>query len=217
MRSLHFTAILILLSIMVVSGTWAEPPRNRQGGVPALLEQLSDQVQALQEDIWDLQNQTGETSAARPVWQILNEETGEPVEWVDADNPRFAVYNRMVWDKETDLVWEQVPVDSTATWYDACRSCYFRTVSGDFRQGWRLPTAEELGSLVARYSMQIPALPAGHPFELPGLYFWSSTSVADELGDAYYLSLFSGTLYHHEKEDPVGVWCVRGGHGHDAY
>src|SRR5262245_60449862 len=63
-----------------------------------------------------------------------------------------------VFDKETGRVWEQSPSQGTSNWVDAISHCY--NLQTNARMGWRLPTVEELASLVDP-SQQSPALPAG--------------------------------------------------------
>jgi hypothetical protein len=79
-----------------------------------------------------------------------------------------------VLDKETGLVWEQSPNTSTLTWEQACVDCDAVEVSG--RKGWRLPTIEELASLVD--STQNTSLPSGHPFSsnVQAAEYWSITT-----------------------------------------
>lgn len=64
-------------------------------------------------------------------------------------------------DRETRLVWEIQPLSSTTGWQGARNHCLGKEVGG--RLGWRLPTIEELASLVDPDELA-PALPAGHPF-----------------------------------------------------
>lgn len=54
--------------------------------------------------------------------------------------------NDAVLDKETGLVWEKSPDTTTRHWANATIYAYQKTVGG--RKGWRLPTVEELASLV---------------------------------------------------------------------
>src|SRR6266404_7333237 len=70
-----------------------------------------------------------------------------------------------VLDRETGLVWETEPSSSLLfSWYDAfvtfggCR----QRITGN-RRGWRLPSVEELSSLIDP-TQKFPALPKGNPF-----------------------------------------------------
>ena len=78
---------------------------------------------------------------------------------------RFIVLTNMnkeaVLDMETGLVWEQSPSTTTSNWYVAKSHC--RGITTGNRKGWRVPTVEELSSLVDP-SQENPALPIGHPF-----------------------------------------------------
>lgn len=122
-----------------------------------------------------------------------------------------------VLDKETGLVWEQSPRSETiGSWYAACSHCYQKEIGE--RKGWRLPTVEELASLVDTTNIN-PALPTGHPFNnVQSIYYWSSTTGASYPDSAWRVGLHYGYVYDINKSyDSYYVWCVRGGHGHDAY
>jgi hypothetical protein len=119
-----------------------------------------------------------------------------------------------VLDKETGLVWEQSPSTTTEVWVDAQFSCWRKTVGG--RQGFRLPTYEELRTLVD--PSQSPALPSGHPFinvntDLASNY-WSLTDSLTIPGLAYVLSFSAVDIVMAiNKNNPNLCWCVRGGSG----
>lgn len=120
-----------------------------------------------------------------------------------------------VLDKETGLVWEQSPDTTTRGWTSACNYCYGREVGN--RKGWRLPTIEELASLVDNDNSN-PALPTGHPFDnVQSADYWSSTTLALDTSYAWSVDFGNGGVYAYDKSDSYYVWCVRGGHGHDAY
>ena len=123
---------------------------------------------------------------------------------------RFKVLNEFggaaVLDKETGRVWEQSPSTvvfpwtGSATVLDAHSHCYQLEVGG--RKGWRLPTIEELASLVDTSQVSptatTPALPAGHPFNVLPTPHWSSTTNAFDAARAKSLFLAASDL-----ADPV--------------
>ncbi len=112
-----------------------------------------------------------------------------------------------VLDRETGLVWEKSPSTTTMNWYDAIAHCYTMEVGG--RKGWRLPTVEELASLAP--------LPAGHPFQNVQSFYWSATTDAGSTSFAWHVGLGNDVVFSVAKSFNVFVWCVRGGHGYDAY
>jgi hypothetical protein len=121
-----------------------------------------------------------------------------------------------VFDKETGRVWEQSPSQGNVVWVDAISHCYNLQVNA--RMGWRLPTIEELASLVDP-SQQQPALPAGHPFQNVSLFsYWSATTDANDNSNAWTVAFGGrgGLSNQSSKTDPALVWCVRGGQGIDG-
>lgn len=124
-----------------------------------------------------------------------------------------------VLDRETGLVWERSPRDSAVELSYAAVHCHVTNTGG--RRGWRLPRAEELGSLLAPDPVSgMATLPAGHPFDdihtLSQGFYWSSTrSLTPGSTQMWVVSFYNGAggaysgSSHH-------VWCVRGGQGADA-
>jgi len=133
---------------------------------------------------------------------------------------RFKVLSQFagaaVLDKETGLVWEQSPDTGTPTWFNALTHCYTRTVGG--RLGWRLPTIEELASLIdPNNPTGNPDLPPGHPFDnVQSSDYWSATTQADITSQAWGVGL-QGGVGTAAKTDTFFVWCVRGGMNADQY
>ena len=121
-----------------------------------------------------------------------------------------------VLDLETGLVWDQSPDTDTRTWVDALHHCYQRTVGG--RKGWRLPTIEELASLIDPNNPGgNPDLPPGHPFSnVQSSVYWSATTDALNASFAWFVGLNFGSVFNVDKSDAGFVWCVRGGQGIDG-
>ena len=166
----------------------------------------------------------------KPIWELFIDETDTPVAWIDhKPNLRFALYNGgttnplddLVLDKETGLIWPRnANVNGTAlNWLDANTTC--RGIKIATRIGWRLPTVEELSSLIDTRRTN-PALPTGHPFV--GVKFgptewayWSSTSHENPDGSAWFVNLGSGAAGLATKGGNPQVlgflWPVRGDRG----
>ena len=68
--------------------------------------------------------------------------------------------NAAVLDRETGLVWEQSPDTVTRDWLVAHRFCIDRAVGNRNRKGWRLPTVQEIVSLVDP-TQNLSSLPGG--------------------------------------------------------
>jgi len=153
-----------------------------------------------------------------PTWDIFN------ANWADfRPNKRFAIYSvgtpqkpdDVVFDKETGLVWERNPAPAKTTWDAAIVQAYAKTVAG--RKGWRIPTIEELLSLVdpARTN---PTLPANHPFLNVKLddFYWSCTLGMSSLPTfAWGYNFGNADTSNVLKTSPEYVWLVRGWFGHD--
>jgi hypothetical protein len=130
-----------------------------------------------------------------------------------ADRFQLVMGGAAVLDKETGLVWELLPEMVGRHWYDAQIQCNFKNVGG--RMGWRLPTIQELTSLVdpTRFG---PALPVGHPFSnVQSSRYWSATSMAAGTFYAYGAHFDTGKVFIDQIEFGFYTWCVRGGQGVD--
>ena len=134
-------------------------------------------------------------------------------------NTRFIVLSNMasqaVLDRETGLVWERSPSTSPFTWSNAHIHCIEQTTGG--RMGWRLPTLQELLSLmdpsVPIFSIR---LPSGHPFSnVQTGNYWSATSISGSDNGAWGLT-FIGSSELGNRSFGRFAWCVRGGQGVDA-
>lgn len=138
---------------------------------------------------------------------------GEPI---TVPGARFVVLssyqNQGVLDQETGLVWEHSPVPSLSTWGDAHVACNFKTVGN--RMGWRLPTIQELASLIDPAAAGAK-LPSGHPFNgidaSRSTFYWSATG---HINDTAWIVSFHFPLVEVLTQSSSNrVWCVRGGQG----
>jgi hypothetical protein len=155
---------------------------------------------------------------------------------------RFVVLSNMsnaaVLDRETGLVWERSPLspctnplfcitlESGVRTYDRAHF-HCRQLTLGHRGGWRLPTVEELASLLDLdpANTSVSRLPPGHPFQGVQFSYWTGTTVdqVDADGHAlpiavYTMSFLSAGVGEAAKLVSTvqeGVWCVRGGRGVD--
>ena len=161
----------------------------------------------------------GDHSGLPPTWDKIlpADDPGGPC---PANSSRFTCVmgGAAVRDNETGLVWVQSPGTSSFIWSSAQIHCNRLTIGN--RKGWRLPTIQELASLVDGASTGIPRLPSGHPFsnvlEPFPVAHWSATSLATGSSGAWGVNFFSGDVGDFDKSNETGfAWCVRGGHGVD--
>lgn len=102
-----------------------------------------------------------------------------------------------VLDHETGLVWEKNTSDGTLDWYAAQAYCYPLVLGG--RRGWRLPTVDELTTLMF-FGDNPELLPSGHPFtNAKKWYYWSSTPAVESNGDtlsawSVYFTYYGGVI-----------------------
>ena len=166
---------------------------------------------------------------SKPIWNLFIDATDTPVPWLGhKPNTRFAIYNAgavaspnddLVLDQETGLVWPRNAnlMTTAMNWLDANTTC--RTLKLANRTGWRLPTVEELSSLIDVRNSS-PALPAGHPFLSvqagSGVWaYWTSTNCENPTATAWFVNLGNGGAGLAGKggsPQTLGfVWPVRGG------
>lgn len=117
-------------------------------------------------------------------------------------------------DNRTGLEWVKAPHSldgngnrETQKWVDAVSFCKNLNYAG--HEDWRLPSVDELESLVDR-SQFYTALPAGHPFTGVPACCWSGTSYAYDTDSAWYVSMY-GAVGYGTKAYNHSVWPVRGG------
>ena len=155
----------------------------------------------------------------KPIWDISKSN------WIaHKPNPRFAIFHPgplrdktkdVVFDKETGLIWERVSDSEKKTWEAAILYSYTKAVAG--RKGWRLPSIEELLSLVDP-TRSNPSLPDGHPFlnvQLDYFYWSSSLGMTNLPTYAWGYDFRNANTSNVLKSTECYVWLVRGESGHD--
>jgi hypothetical protein len=131
-------------------------------------------------------------------------------------NPRFAILDPcspeeegddLVLDKKTGLVWARNAHLATMQlmWDDAGIYCQNLTLGN--HKGWRLPTKEELSSLVDA-SQEHPSLPKGHPFSNVKFSYWSSTTYEADSDFAWHVSMNFGFVGHDRKTAHYYMWPI---------
>jgi hypothetical protein len=127
---------------------------------------------------------------------------------------RFIVLSNMdgeaVLDRETGLVWQRSPDSLVGGWGASHQRCNILGVAR--RMGWRLPTVQELASLLD-FNQVAPVLPAGHPF-LNAEFgdYWSATPDIEADFLAWGVSFDTGNVvFRRDKTNSLLTWCVRGG------
>jgi hypothetical protein len=120
-------------------------------------------------------------------------------------------------DRETGLVWDRAGTNNLsgtfpeAAWAGAARACYNKAIGG--RRGWRPATIEELGSL---FNPSGASFTSGLITGSVASFIWSSTTVAGDTSRAWAYSGGAATMAAKSVCCGTGVWCVRGGRGHDG-
>jgi len=110
-----------------------------------------------------------------------------------------------VTDTVTGLVWQRVLDGSTHTWADAKTYCANLTMAGG---GWRLPTKNELLSVVD-FSLDSPAINRNAFPNTPSDWFWSSTVFACSSSIAWLVNFNPGITSYSGVGGGGSVRCVR--------
>ncbi len=220
--------VVALLGAVMAGTAEADPP----SADPPFAARILDAVGALQTTVNNLQgtvnNLQSTVNNVRADTRSIQSNLGQiqPAwnEILPAD-VRFvpALNGEAILDQETGLVWEKGPnAVEIHLWAFAQQECNPKVVGA--RSGWRLPTIQELQSLVdPTVAAPGPTLPAGHPFTGVVGQYWSATTGTRGDNDkdlAWVTSLKDGFPREIEKDQinslvVPAVWCVRGGQGSD--
>lgn len=193
--------LLTLGIILLMTGLTISPARAAKG--PSL-QSVMNAIIALQNSVNNLESFQGNMP---PAWyQTL------------PSDQRFLLVmgGQAVLDRETGLVWEKSPNTNGFPWSSittttAVMHCIELT-TGD-RLGWRLPTIQELASLVDLSVSSGIKLPSGHPFLNVQTIYWSATTIDGATSLAWTVDFFGFVAPGTKTSSNVSVWCVRGGQG----
>jgi hypothetical protein len=131
---------------------------------------------------------------------------------------RFDEADGWVLDRETGLVWDKIPQSTTMNWEDAVPYCWNRSVTPDgfaLKKGWRLPTVEELMTLVDPNASGTPKLPPNHPFNNISGKYWTSTATVGNWFEKYVWDSATSSLSTQVTFPGNRAWCVRAPGGFD--
>lgn len=154
----------------------------------------------------------------QPLWEFFQPNTSTPVSWVDAKNKRFAIFacdpdlrKQVVLDRATGLVWTRKAGMATAkNWLDCVTTCHETKMAGVY--GWRLPSVEELSSLLEVRTGAPGPLPEDNPFvdvQLSDASYWTSTKHPDG-HSAWFVNLTSAGCGLLGLGATGFAWMVRG-------
>ena len=157
------------------------------------------------------------TAPPGPTMKTLNEIPPTWSQTFDNASERFelVLWDQAVLDKETGLVWARNAniANTFMPWDNAVRSCYNREIGE--RKGWRLPTIEELATLVDPHSTN-PALPPGFSSFFDNVQnscYFSITTNTYHPDIVWAIHMTDGSVIEETKSYNCYVWPVRGGSG----
>lgn len=143
---------------------------------------------------------------------LMKEAPLEPYAPLAAESPSASAYfdNPMgghVTDKATGLVWQKSDDDDLKTWSEAREYCQNLELPSGGWTDWRLPSVEELISIVD-YGAHDPAI---NPvfWGTEQLPYWSATTMPDDSGGAQIVGFINGTVSWDYRSAEYNVRCVR--------
>jgi len=123
----------------------------------------------------------------------------------DAPMGRYAIESGTVVDSKTNLNWEQTLASARYAWSDAATYCSSLPLGGG---GWRLPSENELQTLVDESRMSPAIDPTSFP-DTPGDFFWTSSAVPSFSNFAWAITFNDGATTLLDATEPEWVRCVR--------
>ena len=146
--------------------------------------------------------------------KILPDNDGGP-DGCDSSRFKCVMGGEAVLDKQTGLVWTKNAshANKKISWEKAVVYC--QNFSLGNQKDWRLPTKEELITLLDT-SRSHPALPEGNPFidvreDGKGSSYWTNTELEGDNNYAWIISTSFGQVMDSHKLMDNSVWPVRDG------
>ena len=130
-----------------------------------------------------------------------------PQDAVATAPPRLSIIGSdVISDAKTGLQWTRAPLGKPMNFSSAQKSCAECSIGG--HKDWRLPTIDELLSIVDR-SRHSPAMDTEF-FHCEGVWYWSSTPLASSPSDYAWIVNFSNGYASYSGHDYFGfVRAVR--------
>ena len=118
---------------------------------------------------------------------------------------QYNVIENTVVDTKTSLNWSQSLASSKFAWNDAGTYCSMLPLQGG---GWRLPSQNELQTLVDETRIHPAIDPTAFP-STPGDFFWTSSTVPSFPQYAWAISFDTGVTTLLTETETAWVRCVR--------
>jgi hypothetical protein len=130
------------------------------------------------------------------------------VVWAKPDSTYIDNGNGTVTDIETKLMWQQATADKM-NWYVAKPYCKDLRLAG--YTDWRLPTLDELKTLVDQSWGNNPTINRTFFPGTVSAFYWASSTSAYYMNDSWGLSFYNGVIYKYNPLSSLYVRAVRGG------
>lgn len=132
---------------------------------------------------------------------------GALIPWAHANAPpcQYVVVSDTVLDNNTKLTWERALSSGPVEWSQAYAHCASLALAGG---GWRMPTIQELQTLVDD-SKHNPAIDEAAFPNTPADYAWSSTPYAEVAGPVWRVNFYDGFVNAGGMNNAHIVRCVR--------
>jgi hypothetical protein len=131
------------------------------------------------------------------------------VVWAKPDSAYIDNGNGTVTDIETKLMWQQTAVDEMTPYYATSYYCPGLSLAG--YKDWRLPTLDELKTLVDLITQRLPTINHMYFPNTVSSFYWSSTTYAPNTNYAWGVHFLYGVNTIYLKSNPCYVRAVRGG------